>query len=232
MHQPQSHQLESVRAYGAQQSLENIQRAQELSHKLLDEIAMQFKPGMTESEAQLAAAAVFQKHQIVKRWHKPYIRFGTNTIYTFLDPPPEQDNILQRGDIAFVDIGPVFDLNGVEVEGDVGKTYVSGHNELFRELQHFSHAIFEDAVQYWHERKPTGIELYKFIHEATKSHGFEFNLPEAGHLVGTFPHTKDGGWRDGLNNYPAYPEPGVWIVEIQIRHPQQPYGSFFEDVLL
>ena len=54
-------------------------------------------------------------------------------------------------------------------------------------------------------------------------------LAPAGHLIGSFPHL---GWKEGLNNYPYLPEPGIWILEIQIRHPELPYGAFYEDVLL
>lgn len=28
------------------------------------------------------------------------------------------------------------------------------------------------------------------------------------------------------------PNAGVWILEIQIKHPELPYGAFFEDLLI
>jgi hypothetical protein len=76
---------------------------------------------------------------------------------------------------------------------------------------------------------PSGIELYRHIHRRTEQAGFVFQLQPAGHLIGSFPHL---GWKEGLNTYPYTPEPGIWILEVQMRHPDKPCGAFYEAVLL
>ena len=67
------------------------------------------------------------------------------------------------------------------------------------------------------------------MNNLAKEAGFDFNLNPAGHLIGSFPHK---GWKEGLNTYPYVPEPGYWILEIQIRHTEKSYGAFYEAVLL
>lgn len=217
-------QQPDVLNYTSKQVIEKSKEVSDLSFKLLDEVVQILKPGVSESKVRLEAVEIFKKQGIEKSWHNPYIRFGTNTILTFKDKPAE-DRILQDEDIAYIDIGPI--INGVE--GDAGCTLVLGENNLFHELKFQSESIFNLAVEYWKENKPTGIELYKYIYKLTDDSGFIFNLDPAGHLIGSFPHK---GWKDGLHTYPYVPEAGYWILEIQIKHQEKPYGAFFEKILI
>jgi len=136
---------------------------------------------------------------------------------------------LQEEDIAYIDIGPIIDINGFKIEGDVGQTCVFGNNPLFHELKAASESIFKQARQYWETHHPTGVALYQYIEQLVHQVGFKLNLEPAGHLIGSFPHS---GWRDGLNHYPFPVNAGLWILEIQLRHPTEPYGAFYEAVLL
>lgn len=131
---------------------------------------------------------------------------------------------MQQEDIAFVDIGIVKE----KVEGDAGRTVVFGDHPIFLALRDASERIFKEARAFWQERNPPGIALYEFIHEAAGKRDVVFNLDPAGHLIGAFPHR---GWKKGINHFPQPIAPGCWILEIQIRHPELPYGAFFEDLL-
>lgn len=217
-------QSQAVKEYTQEQILERTKYSSKISKDLLNEVLLVLKPGMRESEAKLKAQELHAKFGVQKNWHNPYVRFGKNTILTFQNKSTE-DRILEENDIAYVDIGPIID----GVEGDVGCTVVFGENKLFHDLKFQSENIFSLGLKFWKKEKPTGIELYEYIKKQTESMNFLFNLNPAGHLIGAFPHK---GWKEGLNAYPYYPEPGYWILEIQIRDKKEPYGAFFEDVLL
>ena len=56
-------------------------------------------------------------------------------------------------------------------------------------------------------------------------------LPKVdGHRVGDFPHQVF--FRGGIAELDFKPGAGVWILEIQLRHPTLPFGAFFEDSLV
>lgn len=214
----------NVLEYTQRQDLQKVLEVAIKTNKLLEKISQNIKPGMKESEAKAMALSLYKDHGITRSWHQPYIRFGTNTICTFKDKALT-DNILQEEDIAFIDIGPIFD----DIEGDAGHTLVFGDNPLFLELQKQSKEIFSLAHQFWKTNNPTGIELHKFIIETTEKKGFIFNLEPAGHLIGSFSH--EASSEGGIDSYPKTIKPGHWILEIQIRHPEKPYGAFYESIL-
>ena len=52
----------------------------------------------------------------------------------------------------------------------------------------------------------------------------------AGHRLGEHPHA---AFHDGLLSRAEFrPSAGLWMLEIQLRHPDKPYSAFFEDLLL
>lgn len=199
-----------------------ISRAR-LAHQILDEIMAFIEPGKYESEIKEYALTRFQEHGIERTWHPPYVRFGEHTLLTFMDKAQE-DKKLQETDIAFVDIGIVKD----GIEGDAGRTVSFGQDKILQHLATASKTIFEEARQFWESENPRGIDLYEYIHQKAKELGVLFHLDPAGHLIGAFPHK---GWKRGINHFPETVEAGKWILEIQIRHPELPYGAFYEDLL-
>ena len=215
--------IERTNHYLSEQIVENAISKAKLAHLILDEITDHLKPGMKESEIKAYALACFEKHHIDRIWHPPYVRFGKNTLLTFMNKA-EGDRTLEEQDIAFVDIGIVKD----GVEGDAGKTISFGDNPTFNHLAHASETIFKEAVSFWQKENPSGIKLYEHIHEIARALKVDFNLDPAGHLIGAFPHK---GWKRGINHFPEKIESGKWILEIQIRHPELPYGAFYEDLL-
>jgi len=205
-----------------QDTIRNIAAAK-LAHHLLGGIIAAIKPGVRESEIKQFALELFAKNGIERTWHPPYVRFGEHTLLTFMDKAKE-DRVLADTDIAFVDIGIV--LEGIE--GDAGRSVQFGDNQLHKKLQVASESIFHDARAFWKENNPTGIALYDHIHALAKAQGLLFSLDPAGHLIGEFPHR---GWKRGINHFPEPVEAGKWILEIQVRHPELPVGSFYENLL-
>jgi len=56
------------------------------------------------------------------------------------------------------------------------------------------------------------------------------NLDITGHRVSDFPHAI---YRAGdLGDFANTPGKGLWILEIQIAHPERPFGAFYEDLLV
>lgn len=202
-------QAQEVKEYTNEQVIEKTRETSELTHKVLNKISSLIKPGISETRAREIAGEVLESCGIKKSWHKPYIYFGSNTILTFMRKPTEE-KILQKSDIAYIDIGPI--INGIE--GDSGHTLVFGSNALFLDLKLQSERLFKLALDFWKKSAPTGIVLYEYIHKLTNEAGYVFNLNPAGHLIGSFPHK---GWKKGLNTYPHIPEAGYWILEVQIR---------------
>jgi methionine aminopeptidase len=217
-------QLPKVSEYTQRQLVEKSRQAAAVTQQLLEEITTYLHPGVTESEMTAKAKAVFKAHGIEQLWHNPYIRFGSHTLLTFLDKP-KTDKTLGEDDIAYIDIGPIID----GIEGDAGHTLVFGNNPLFLGLKAESERLFQLGRQFWMDHNPTGVELYEYIHQQAQQDGYEFILNPAGHLIGAFPHI---GWKEGLHSYPYTAEPGMWILEIQIKHSHHPYGAFYESLLI
>lgn len=59
--------------------------------------------------------------------------------------------------------------------------------------------------------------------------GWQLNLDIKGHRVSDFPHAIHRG--GDLGDFEHCPNAGLWILEIQIAHPNKPYGAFYEDLL-
>ena len=52
----------------------------------------------------------------------------------------------------------------------------------------------------------------------------------SGHGLADFPHA--ALHKGALAETPFTPSAGLWMLEIQIRHPKRPFSAFFEDLLL
>ena len=209
--------------YCAEQNVSAAIEQAKLAHLILDEVLAYLRPGVLESQVKEYAQQCFAKHGIERTWHPPYARFSEHTILTFQEKAKE-DRALQEEDIAFVDLGIV--RGGIE--GDAGRTITFGNNDVLKHLADASQTIFKQAVQFWKANNPSGIELYEHIYALADKSGVKWNLDPAGHLIGAFPHK---GWKRGINHFPEKIEAGKWILEIQIRHPELPIGSFYEDLL-
>jgi Xaa-Pro aminopeptidase len=193
------------------------QTIQILSEKIL--------PGMKESDAQGLIRNYFKEKGVVRQWHQPHIRFGSNTLKGY-DEKSDPDIILKEEDIYFFDIGPVWD----GYEGDAGRTFVVGKNSEMRRCAHDVETVFEEVKDRWIKSGDNGVKLYRYAEELTGSMGWVLCLRTgSGHRLSDFPHALYH--KGSLANYEGNVSECRWVLEIQIRHPELPFGAFFEDLL-
>ena len=200
-------------------------RARERSWAVLQGIRERMQPGINEEEARAAAAEVFRTHGLERLWHPVVIRIGANTLKTFREP---SDPALRLGadDIYFIDLGLVFDGH----EGDVGDTFATGADPAKQACAAAARTLFDEVAAAWRGQGLSGEALYAFAAERAQAMGWRLNHATKGHRVDDFPHAihKAGD----LGTLEQAPSSGLWILEIQIAHPSEPYGAFYEDLLV
>jgi hypothetical protein len=91
-------------------------------------------------------------------------------------------------------------------------------------------SIWTAARQRWVEDGLTGVALYQHAAETAQRLGWLLNLDLTGHRLSEFPHSAHYGGT--LQTVDFRPSELRWVLEIQIRHPERPFGAFFEDLLL
>ncbi|WP_426688532.1 M24 family metallopeptidase [Rhodanobacter ginsengiterrae] len=201
-----------------------MQRARERSWAALQGIRQRMCPGISEDEAKLEAAEVFRELGVERLWHPVIIRIGANTTKTYRqrsDPSVQ----LGKNDSYFIDLGLVFDGH----EGDVGDTFVVGHAPSRQACADAARTLFDEVASAWRTRGWSGQALYAFAGERAAAMGWRLNHAIKGHRVGDFPHSIHKG--GDLGDLEASPSSGLWILEIQIAHPSEPFGAFHEDLL-
>lgn len=212
-------------AIGPNYSLDAMHAAQEQTWRAVEAIAARIVPGMRESEAQALGEEILAHHGMELDWHPLLVRFGPNTLKLFSEKS-DGDPVLGEDDIFFIDMGPVFGGH----EGDAGATYVTGKDPEMAACAKAARTLFDKVRKIWHKGDVGGIALYEAAaHEAHKM-GWELNLEVKGHRVSDYPHRAlpPGGKLGTLEDVPGA---GLWILEIQIRHPTRLFGAFFEDLL-
>ena len=214
-------ELEKV---GPRYSLDGMLAAREQSVRSVAAIASQLRVGMTTAQALEMAAQTLQAMGASHTWHPTYIRFGDDTVRT-----PRQGIDLQRvlrtTDIVVVDVGPVWD----GYEGDYGDTFVFGQRDLHHACVKALHEVFDETRQAW-GRGLTGRALYDFAEHSAQAKGWQLERNLAGHRIADFPHMLYG--QDKLAEVEIVPSEVVWVLEIQLCHPTEPVGAFFEDILI
>lgn len=200
-------------------------RARERSWAVLQGIRERMRPGISEDEARAEAAEVFKAHGLERLWHPVVIRIGANTTLTFRERS-NPDLRLGEDDIYFIDLGLVFDGH----EGDVGDTFTTGADPSKQACAAAARTLFDDVAGAWRTQGLSGEALYAFASERAQAMGWRLNHATKGHRVGDFPHAihKAGD----LGTLEQAPSSGLWILEIQIAHPSEPYGAFYEDLLV
>lgn len=209
---------------GPRYSLDGMLAAREQSVRALALIASQLRVGMTTAEAIDMANQQLHAMGASHTWHPTYIRFGEDTIRT----PREGIDPLRRlraTDIAVVDLGPVWD----GYEGDYGDTFVFGEHPLHLACVRALHEVFDETREAWN-RGLTGRGLYDFAERSAASKGWVLERNLAGHRIADFPHALFGEKR--LAELEIVPSEMVWVLEIQLCHPTEAVGAFFEDILI
>ena len=201
-----------------------MQRARERSWAALHGIRERMRPGISEDEARAEAMDVFRELGYERLWHPVLVRIGANTTKAYRQH--SDPNVrLGENDGYFIDLGLVFDGH----EGDVGDTFVIGHAPQRQACADAARTLFHEVAEAWRTRGWSGQALYAFAQERAAAMGWRFNHATKGHRVGDFPHAihKAGD----LADLDASPSQGLWILEIQIAHPTEPFGAFYEDLL-
>lgn len=188
-------------------------------------IAERIQVGMLEEEANEIGKTVLQELGTRQGWHPPYIRFGANTTKSY-GAPSEPGVRLSESDIYFIDIGPVWQ----GYEGDAGETFVTGSDPKLLRCATDVKRVFDTVAQKWKTSGLTGEGLYQFAEQTAQEMGWVLNLDLSGHRLGDFPH--DNYYEGPLAAIPFQPAPKLWVLEVQIRHPEKPFGAFYEDLLI
>ena len=201
-----------------------MQRAREKTWAALHGIRARMRPGISEDEAKAAAMDVFRGLGYERLWHPVLIRIGANTTRTYRQR--SDPNVrLGENDSYFIDLGLVFDGH----EGDVGDTFVVGHAPQRQACADAARTLFGEVAAAWRSQGLSGQALYAFAGERAEAMGWRFNHAIKGHRVSDFPHSIHRG--GDLGDLEASPSSGLWILEIQIAHPTEPFGAFHEDLL-
>ncbi len=218
---------------------ENLLKSQSKARELLKEIEKRklIRIGVTESqitnEIYDLALDVFGTK---KHWHKRLVRTGPNAVLSYKANPP--DRILEKNDLVYVDLGPVFD----EFEGDIGKTYLLGNDPEKEKLVRDLESIFVEAkIFYLQQPEMTGAQLWSKVQELTEQAGWQFGNTSAGHIIGEFSHSQRYGdlpqYKINAVNHVSMTAPDIdgkshhWILEIHLVDQAKEYGGFFEDLL-
>ncbi|MBN8712947.1 MAG: M24 family metallopeptidase, partial [Xanthomonadales bacterium] len=175
-------------------------------------------------EAVALAHEVFAELGSERLWHRPLIRIGRNTTKGFREPS-EPGVRLGENDSYFIDLGLVFDGH----EGDVGDTFTVGDAPQRQACAEAARTLFHEVADAWCTRGLGGRALYLFAAERAAAMGWRFNQATKGHRVSDFPHAIHKG--GDLADLDAAPSRNLWILEIQIAHPSEPFGAFYEDLL-
>lgn len=214
----------SEQLVGPNFNLTLMQKAQEQGLAALAEIAKQIVVGMTETQANALALAVLSDFGAETNWHPPIIRFGANSCKIYSEPSDLAVH-LQKNDIFFIDLGPVFQGH----EADIGATFVVGDAPEHQACAAAVAAIFQQVAMHWQKTGCHGEALYAFAEQQATALGYQFNQEIKGHRLGDFPHRLYANGRLGDLTGPV--RDGIWVLEIQIRHPSLPIGGFMEQVL-
>lgn len=218
----QKSQVEAVgSSYDAEMMLVARQKTREAMHRIAGAIG----PGMAEETAMDVARATLKEAGLLRGWHAIHVRFGTNTLKPF-GVPSEPGVVLQDDDIFFIDIGPVWE----KWEGDAGDTFVTGSDPEMHRAAHDVRALFDDVHAKWRGDGSSGAVLYEFAARRAREMGWELNLAMNGHRLADFPHAAIH--KGPLAELPFVPSTNLWVLEIQIRHPERPFSAFYEDLLL
>jgi Xaa-Pro aminopeptidase len=208
--------------------LENLRKAQALAWQGLRKIREAMQVGMTEREICALGARILKEAGSKKNWHRVIARIDESTLLKFSEPA-DPDKKLTANSIVFLDVGPVFEIEGMEYEGDVGDTFVFGEDPEKHRLADACRELFHTVAGIWRNESLTGVELYARAEREAEKIGVKLLPNVDGHRAGDFPHQVF--FRGGIGELDFKPSVGVWILEIQLRHPTLPFGEFFEDSL-
>jgi Xaa-Pro aminopeptidase len=180
---------------------------------------------MTEAAGVDLARRILAEAGMQRGWHGVYVRFGANTLANY-GHPSDPSLVLGENDIFFIDIGPVWE----KWEGDGGDTFVVGDDPDMHAAKRDVRVLFDKVHDRWRTERLTGMALYDYAATEAQAMGWVLNLRMPGHRLSDFPHSAIH--KGPLAGAPYSPSSGLWVLEIQIRHPTRPISAFYEDLML
>ena len=225
---------ELAEAVGETFVTEGLLKARTRTLQLAAQIRGSLTEGMTERDANAMALQVSTDAGARRFWHKPYVRLGPGTLLNFNHPIAE-DYRLQRGNLCYLDIGPVWpdDHLALSYEGDYGDSFVygDGANAEATACAQTARDLFIMARDYWRQTQATGVALYQFLDAAAHERGYATLENVHGHRIGNFPHNKYH--KKTLGEFAFTPSAALWVLEVHIKPAvDAQFGAFFEDLLL
>lgn len=208
-------------------------RAREKTLEVIDVIKGELKEGISENDARLLTLNIFADFGVRKHWHRPYIRFGEGTLFSFLDPVSE--NRLAPDDAYHFDFGPVWPADKlgmdseIEYESDYGDTFIFGKNLEAELMIKALHESFEITKKAWSSEQLNGVEIYQRFKKEVEARGYKFVESVDGHRISEFPHHKYT--KDRLSKIRFVPSSSLWVLEAMIHHPYLKMGAFYEDLM-
>jgi Xaa-Pro aminopeptidase len=202
----------------------SMHHARTQSWAALHGIRARMQPGISEDEAHAMAQEVFAEFGMERLWHPVIIRIGPNTIKTYRERS-EPGVRLGENDVYFIDLGLVFGGH----EGDVGDTFTVGHAPEQAACAQAARDLYRDVAAKWRNEGLSGHNLYNYADERAEAMGWRFNHAIKGHRISDFPHSVHKG--GDLGDFENRPSSDLWVLEIQIAHPTEPFGAFYEDLL-
>jgi Xaa-Pro aminopeptidase len=212
-------------AVGANYDAAMLMQVRERTWRVIGDIAAAIRPGMTEAQGVELARGLLARAGMQRGWHGVYVRFGANTLANY-GQPSDPELVLGESDIFFIDIGPVWE----KWEGDGGDTFVFGDDPVMHAIKRDVRVLFDRVHDRWLSQRLTGAALYAYAAEEARAMGWVLNLDMPGHRLSDFPHSAIH--KGPLSAAPYSPASGLWVLEIQIRHPTLPISAFYEDLML
>jgi Xaa-Pro aminopeptidase len=210
---------------GEKFSIDLLTFARDKTLEVIQKAAKLVRPGMNETDAKKLIQEIQEQMGAPKSWHPPQIRFGENTLLPF-GQKGKENLVLSENDIFFFDLGPIFEGH----EGDVGRPFALGNDPDMHRCCADAEEIWHEVRDHWEKEKISGSELYDFAEICAEQKGWKLALEKAnGHRIADFPHAAK--MRGSIEEFDQRPAPNRWILEIQIRHPEKPFGAFYEDLL-
>lgn len=201
-----------------------MRAAQAQAWTAIERLAAAIHPGLRESEAKARGEAIMAELGMGQAWHPMMVRFGANTLRVFSDRGGE-DLTLAENDIFFIDIGPVL----LGHEADVGAAFAVGNDPEMHACAAAARDLWHRIAAIWNHGAVRGTALYARAEQEAEAMGWHLNLDVRGHRVADYPHPSRQAGK--LGDLDGVPTAGLWILEIQIRHPTRPFGAFYEDLL-
>src|SRR5689334_22204239 len=142
---------------GAAYNREQMQLVRAKTRDAVHAIAREMRVGMAETEGEEIARRVLKAGGLLRGWHGIKVRFGVNTTKGF-SAPSEPNTILQKDDIFFIDIGPVWQ----KWEGDAGETFAVGGDTEMQRCARDVRTVFDRLQAKWLAERLTGKALYDY----------------------------------------------------------------------